>query len=408
MDREWCRGPQWLSGSARREWEPVLRAAQQAWAEIELASLSAGVRRSALIFLDVADLPAASATYARAGYETTVLQVGGSKLRAAVHERGLATDWHSAWEGPDNEAVGRLLGFPECCIDFFDTAWVQTGARDVTFRMAEVDGPWEANTMLRHLGVRLVPHLPCSASCGATVDLARAMHTAGRAHKADVAALEAVLRLPVSHDASSEVAIVETPYFRVSVGADPWPARRVATRAGQLEPRTWNDNGFASYDAMERSHRPIIEALRPAATSALDLGCGDGRLLWTLARGQRRGRWVGVESDMERARRGALRYGPTVEFAIGKISERYSAGSGGYDVALVMPGRLLEMDPADADRLRQYLRASVSRVVAYAYGDVLSRYAGGLGELASLAGLRLVGPLTSELGSAASLAEVAP
>jgi hypothetical protein len=227
----------------------------------------------------------------------------------------------------DDETIGRMLGFPECCREFFAREWARGGSYDLTRAMRTVDGPWEANIMLRWLGVRLVPHLPCSADCTETGRLAGAYLAAGRRMGVDVDALEALLRLPVTHEDLNGVAIVSTPHFRFMVGTDPTPERIVTERAGlprrepcgcckdpyctgethhhdaaspaaeeshwdaglseyatwkDLEPPTWEDNGFSSAEAMEAAHQVVLRAVGDVS-SAADLGCGDGRLLAAIA-----------------------------------------------------------------------------------------------------------------------------
>jgi len=397
LPREWCRPPQWLAGDSREAWEPVLRAAQAAWSGLELVSITEGLRESAIVHLEADDLARAGADVSRVGLALSVLEHKEGSFRAVVHHPRLAAAWHAAWAAGDHEAVGVLLGFPACCRAFFSREWVAAGSyRDLTFAMDTVDGPWEANTMLRWLGVRLVPHLPCSSSCAETVAQARAYLEAGRRAGVDVASLETVLRLPVTHDAANEVAIVSTPHFRFLAGADRGAKRAVARRS-QEEPGSWTDNGFASHAAMDQAHGAILRVVGWEARSGLDLGCGDGRLLWRAAR-PASGPWDGVESDPGRAERGSRRYGPLVTVTTGRIQDA-DLSAATYDVVFLMPGRLVEMDPLEAARIRAALPGLGRRLVLYAYGDWL---ADGLPALAERAGLGVVGDVATSPGTAAA------
>ena len=60
-----------------------------------------------------------------------------------------------------------------------------------------------------------------------------------------------------------------------------------------------------------------------------------------------------------------------------------------YALALLMPGRLLEVAPVRAAQLRARLNQQCDRVLVYAYGDWLTRH-GNLKGLAAAAGLKLV------------------
>ena len=60
-----------------------------------------------------------------------------------------------------------------------------------------------------------------------------------------------------------------------------------------------------------------------------------------------------------------------------------------YALALLMPGRLLEVDPAQAAALRARLQDQCDRILIYAYGDWITRH-GNLKGLAAAAGLKLI------------------
>lgn len=56
-----------------------------------------------------------------------------------------------------------------------------------------------------------------------------------------------------------------------------------------------------------------------------------------------------------------------------------------YSLAILMPGRLLEVGPDKADRFRHKLREHCTKVLVYAYGDWREKY-GGLKQLSQAAG----------------------
>lgn len=413
LPREWCRGPQWASEAARQEWEPALEAARKAWDALETLTVAEGVRPSALVYLKPEELIKATAEAAANGFDVVPLALADSGVRAALCRPALRPAWVAAWRANDHEAIGRLLGFPACCRAHFRATW-EAGRTDTVLPMAVVDGPPEANVMHRHLGVRLVPHLPCSAECEATVALGRRTAEVGQAAGLDVEAVYRVLRLPVRYSALHGVAVTETPHFRFLAGTDytaaPAVARRVAAeeyhgRSGHggtcscchhdaaevgrstppAAPATWQDNGFRTAEGMEVAHATVAAVVtRATVTSALDLGAGDGALLARLA-GGRPGAWVGVECEAGRVVRGTARH-PGVALVHQRIEAFRWGGTEAFDVALLMPGRLVEMGEEAAARVREWLPRVARRLVLYTYGDQ-----GELRALCARAGLAVVG-----------------
>jgi len=159
---EFFRGPQWTSDGDRIEWEPKIRQAAELWNELEALSVTAGIRHSALFSVTPEELTEMSSAAAHQGLEISVLATqplapdysastpssGAPGLRVALHTQGMGPEWHKAWTGSDDKLIGQLLGFPPCCIEFFEKTWVEDRKRDTTLSMATVDGPASANILL--------------------------------------------------------------------------------------------------------------------------------------------------------------------------------------------------------------------------------------------------------------------
>lgn len=401
LPREFCRGPQWRSHSERSVWEPALRQAQTAWSELEVASVSSGVRDSALLVLTADEIGQASADCAFNGLQASVVGRCGDGFRVAIHRPGLSATWHRAWMASDDDLIGSMLGFPKCCRDFFLREWRDRGSYDVTHAMSTLDGPWQSNILMRWMGVRLVPHLPCSASCSATLDLAERYLAVAQETGIDVSPLKAILSLPVTHDALNGVAIISTPHFRFMASTEIECSREVLSRKRVCTPEDVHgdtiirsndcqDNGFSTPEAMGLAHACILGAVRGLGDGAfpvLDLGCGDGRLLSLFGVDG----CVGVESDHGRASRGRALNGSVtildgdIRAALPEIKERFGT-------ALLMPGRLTEWTSGECESVLAHLRRVAEHVVAYAYGDWISR--GGLvGLCGPRTGLEICGPI---------------
>ena len=166
------------------------------------------------------------------------------------------------------------------------------------------------------------------------------------------------------------------------------------------------DNGFASLSDMIAAHAPIVEAVvsrtagRPCRV--LDLGCGNGFLLAELCRAAPGISPVGIERCARRLERAhALFGGANVELHPGDLFACREAWPRGrrYDVALLMPGRLIDASPDSARTLRRYLAKRVGTVFGYAYPDWLERF-GDIASLCEAADLIPVGPVVTGAGSA--------
>jgi hypothetical protein len=389
---EFFDGPSWSSEAARRTWAPRLAAASAAWLEIEWRSAAAGLRDSALLTVPWDEYPTRSAEFADAGLEVTALgstlaspayaagapTSGSPAIRAAVHRPGLGAEWRSAWRSGDDATIGRLLGFPECCRDFFAHAWAGAGGRDTTPFMATLDGPARANILLRWLGVRLVPHLPCSGNDPMTAALADACAALGRdlGFGEAVAWAEEALAWPMTWSSSHGIGEVVTPAlrFRFSSVWTPNLVRRKrvtsVAAAAPPEPAPHHDNGFTTAAGMAAAHRVVLEAALASGFSGgtvLDLGCGDGELLARFVAAAPSATGFGIDQDSRRIARGRTRH-PELSLEVERIEDFPAPDGSLWDLVFIMPGRLIEMG-ARGQELAALLPKVARRVVLYAYGD---------------------------------------
>ena len=464
----------WVSDRARTVWQPRVTRIGQAWSQVERLTVVAGLRSCALQHASPAQLPALAADCARLGLSVLPLalegQPGGPYATEAVPLRPDAphtfrvaiglTDallpFKTAWDAGDQSETGRLLGYPACCGRFFQRVWVDERSVDTTWAMAggtcaetaprtiDVTGPPEANILLRWLGVRAVPHLPCSFACRDTVRLADGLlHVARESGFATEAEwIIEMLSWPVEWSALHGIAEVTTPVVKIATRTDASADKYVVRRKGQSYPAEgargttfpfqraalqgplpmsgpasvapsardalarpvvvgrrrehWyaTDNGFASAAAMAAAHRPILELaaehLGGRSAAVLDLGCGNGALLEALCAGNSTLVPLGVDADPRKiAHARGLQPGLADGFFVGDIFEAEAPWTHRQpDLVIVMPGRLLEVDADRAERLREWLHATGATLLVYAYDDWVTRY-GDLEGLCMRAGLRI-------------------
>jgi hypothetical protein len=117
-------------------------------------------------------------------------------------------------EKGDHKTIGKMLGYPECCIDYFihvfpinyDPIWVNLEG--------EVEGFPEANQMLRYFGPRITSHLSCSPTCKATKEIGEVWFKIMEELDEKLAKeMYELLRGPIVWNSYHGVVQVETPYF---------------------------------------------------------------------------------------------------------------------------------------------------------------------------------------------------
>jgi hypothetical protein len=474
----------WVSDRAREVWEPRVSRIGAAWGEIEWQSIVQAVRRCALLSVPPEQLVARSAAWAvrelstmpvaisatTAGYSNTATspRLGEPfEYRVAVGSLTDIARLKRAMDAGDDATMGQLLGFPDCCIGFFRKTWVDEGCLDTTWPMAAAtghsdaadrvievpsDAPFQANILWRWMGVRTVPHLPCSFDCPATVDVANTLMALGRelGYATEMEWLEEILDWPAAWSAMHGIAEVKTPVLKKSTRTDATAHEFVVRRAGrripveaatglgfpfrgpdrpgltyslafrrgldapiarQAEPTEWyaTDNGFSTRAAMDEAHRPIVEivlATIDGAGTVLDLGCGNGALLKKIVGARPAVIPFGVELDESKLHHARfLQPAFGANFIAGSMFEGIPLDADTvYSLVLLMPGRLLEVDDAAGRRLRDWLRGHFKDLVVYAYGDWLTRY-DGLAGLTERAGLVLTSAHPSGAAGMARLAD---
>jgi hypothetical protein len=258
----------WVSDDARTVWEDRMRRITQAWLEIEWRAVGAGVRRCAIVRTAPAELVEQAPRWLKAGLTNLPLELIGDPAlysSAATPVRagepfvvvlvvGSPADvgaFHEAWEAADQEQIGDLLGYPPCCREFFRRVWVDLRMTDTTWPMAvnsdacreservlEVGGPPETNILWRWMGIRAVPHLPCSFDCEPTVALAHQLIDVARGcgYDREVDWMLQILDWSVQWSALHGIAEIKTPVLKVSARTDATAVEYRVRRPGRSRP----------------------------------------------------------------------------------------------------------------------------------------------------------------------------
>lgn len=373
----------WTSAHAKAVWGPRVAAISAALLDVEVASVRAGLRPAALQFT-----PTTAALRRFDGLAFAPVAPG----RCVVgQDRATVDAFLTAWHARDDRAVGLLLGFPSCCVDFFDRVWNRDGLRDTTLDMAGAAGPDACNILGRWIGVRAVPHLPCAWDCPATAAFAARLNALW---PDDVRGWrDTILSWPALYSALHGVAIVTFPVCKIVTNTDYTAGEHVVKHAGTsypdeapsgltfpfrthtrpaplrllkaADPRDWTDNGFPTKAGMDADHAPILATLAGLPykpSSVLDLGCGNGALLAKIGATT----LVGVESNSDRAARAK----PAVDVRGQTIVQFVRANpSALFDVALIARARLTEVGVEESRLISDWLERHARYVVLYGYND---------------------------------------
>jgi hypothetical protein len=372
----------WASLPERLWWQPLFAEASAAFTQLERLSVVERLRPACWQPVtpeqlptvsrwahahDLLCLPVEQVAHGR-GYSNCATPVQPGEPFAYrclfVHAKDCPKTWPL-----DDATYGRLLGYPTCCQEAFAHTWGR----------GQVDSTWEqhrptttiAHTLLRGMGLRLVPHLPCSFDCGESLAMATEFHALGLRHgfEDEMRLLIEVLRWPVAWSRLFGIAEIVTPALKISTRTDWTPTKDAfaVTGAYQRPVETlWTDNGFTSPTAMRHAHRVLTRYLTGTLLSTarvLDLGCGNGALIRRLARENPGIKIAGVEQ-----------HAATLE-RIPPLTGKWFAGTIESLVwaewrpthALISVQRLHEMAP----EVRARVLAHIPQLIVYAYPDTL-------------------------------------
>jgi hypothetical protein len=245
---------QWASKDIKEKYEPMFNLAKTVYGRLEKETVKHGLRHVTTEHVSPYDFDVRQQEFAKNGMVFLPLQkvghyTGFSNYHPPVEE---GKPWHyygvladsiehaeqfaHATEIGDHTTIGKLLGFPECCIDMFNTKWKE-GYVDPVWQQAEKtdqkyvskkedklirlkDLPWEANTMLRTFNVGPIFHVKDSFDCPHTIQKAKDwVKLAKDLNMEGLKEMEMFLRMPVEWDALKGIAYIRTPLFKASINS---------------------------------------------------------------------------------------------------------------------------------------------------------------------------------------------
>ena len=485
--KEWTRLIWTTNTSGNDLWKSRMQKITSMWTEMEKLTVLNGIRSAAMVFVfpenllpltqwaaknDLLALPVQQVSAnTENGYAAESITYERGKLfqyRVIITKKEHSDQAYACYARSDEQAIGELLGFPNCCSKFFQEYWVDQKYKDVSWPMAvntigsipddvyEIDitnGHPNCNILWHWMGVRLTMHLPCSFTCNPTInlvnDIIQCGHDAGFVE--ELKWTQEILSWPIEWSALHGIAEIKTPLFKVSTRTDATADRyiiryhsdkypdegatgvvfpykkadvnpvtegkafkrafdvplppRIADAPNMLpdsdltkskppssEANKWIHNGFTSKKAMEDAHDVLLKILEKnfewtgCCGTVLDLGCGNGVLLDKICSKYKGLTPHGVEIEKDRFFSAYTHLSDTGEIANGSISDLALWPEENYDLVVLMPRRIEELDKQSGDAVRDRLHRVARTFLLYGYGDDISA-AGGLDKLNECLGL---------------------
>jgi SAM-dependent methyltransferase len=406
---------QWAP-EARDVWEPRFQEVSNSWQLMELHLVSLGFKPSALLvvspeqltvifrkatLLGLAVLVLARQRENGSYAATTAPYVEGKPFnyRVAICKDHLASRWFPAWDAHDDMEIGALLGYPECCREFFKKVWVDWDHIDTTWHQAcntnRVDSgsvinvyPDPAcNVTLRYLGLRWVSHLPCSFKCEPTIAMVvDYIDVLKQQFPRECRTLSEALQWPVKWTALHGIAEITTPVCKIISRTDATGSKLEVRQNGPLYPdegaqgidfpfRTksamhrarlitndrWSLNGFTSYESMVQAHNTVISAAGDLrGKSVIDLGCGTGELLQV---------YKGIAAELHGIDTNATALAKAKKFVNVREMNIFEPEvfNRKFDVAFISTQRFVESE--EWAQLLERLRRFTKETIFYSYGD---------------------------------------
>lgn len=174
----------WKTAQSRDYWKPALMACREAYQELEIRAVADSDNPRQATILHEADIGNGELFDLSSELDVRVVfEDGESASRIAVaSEKETAESALEADENDDHDELGRLLGFPDCCIE------AHSGGRTPIYEIAcrtdscvehedreavRVEDPdGMLNIIWAYLDWKFISHTPCSFDCEASREIA--------------------------------------------------------------------------------------------------------------------------------------------------------------------------------------------------------------------------------------------
>lgn len=294
---------QWATKELKDEWEPRANEARRVYQILEKFSVVRGLRRCATVTVHSSNMEGFRKFLGENGlFFVPIEKIAEGNGFTHNIEKPRPQDTRYSWFGviakvmvdayafleaytnKDDAKQGELLGYPKCCVDafvdnwskgYFDPIW-QFAAnstenikkREDTFIRITTGSDHLISPFLRYIGIRAIPHMPCTCHCEESSKIAEQWIALARDLKVPgVSDLEYLLSMPVEWDCLKGIAYISSPMFKIEVNSMTCYPKYVVQKEGTEVPINaprglkfpWNEFGRPS-----RRKKADVQPAEPA------------------------------------------------------------------------------------------------------------------------------------------------
>lgn len=247
----------WASDLARDVWGTRIQRVRTVLRELEWQEVRHDVRPCAHQRMETSDYHDLQRQLLAVNLDSEILPKRDERTVAAA-DVGIAkrsddlTSFRSAFANSDESLMGRLLGYPQCCVKAFEARFATSLRVDPIWTISidsssahpspgngvMFDSSACSSVIWRYIGISSISHLPCSFSCSETSRLSVARLELGRrlGFASELEWLCDMLSWPVEWSALHGIAEIKTPILKISTRTDSTASKYVIGILGSTYP----------------------------------------------------------------------------------------------------------------------------------------------------------------------------
>jgi hypothetical protein len=185
------------------------------------------ITKDKLVFLPILRSKAYSG-YSHKHFPVDQLDMNSFVYGVVAGDLETAQKFFDASKARDHIAIGKLLGYPECCCKAFQENWSNKKALDPCYEAAintignkidekgvHVEAHPFINPMLRYFGIKITPFFPCSFKCKEAIKIGETWFNLMKSLNNEAAlAIKELLEQPISWSLHKSIIYIKTPLFR--------------------------------------------------------------------------------------------------------------------------------------------------------------------------------------------------